>query len=73
MTRRTLEKIENDVPKIKSYLDCLKKSLNRFRDNENRLCEVETKHEIYGTINTLLYLNIITQRERQILYCYYAM
>lgn len=73
MTHKTLEKFEAKAPHVKSNLDYLKKVLHRYRANENELCATETKHEIYGTINTLFYLDIITERERQILYIYYTM
>ena len=73
MTHKTLEKIETKAPHVKSYLDCLKKVWHRYKNSENELCEAETKHEIYGAINTLFYLDIITERERQILYIYYVM
>lgn len=73
MTHKTLEKLAASSPAAKAYLDYLRKCLKRARANEDRMSETERKYEIRGAIAMLQRTEIITERERQILHCYYTL
>ena len=73
MTNKTLEHFATVAPQAKHYMDYLKGCLAHYRENEMSYREIEKKTEIYGALNALERVGIITQLERRILFTYYTL
>lgn len=69
MTKKTLEKIEGTT--FKSALDNMRKTRKHFEGTDDKSAG-QTKYSIIGYLKAMRDFGIITERERQVLFIYYA-